>query len=168
MSEKLEEPPISPEQQHLGCDRPKILIVDDEIFNLATLQTLIKIRFKLASETVSNGEEAIERVRQRIRLEDGASESPQYRVIFMDCRMPMMDGFEATKAIQKICSVNKTQQPYVVALTADDVHNKQLQRKCMEHGMSECLPKPLSSDLIQELFSKLGLIGTDHSKMKTD
>ena len=86
----------------------------------------------------------------------------------MDCRMPMMDGFEATTKIQKICSLNKTQQPYVVALTADDVHNKKLQQKCLAHGMSECLPKPLSSDLIQELFFKLGLIGMNYSKLKTD
>ena len=62
MSKHKPEEPLASRQQPLHNDRPKILIVDDEIFNLATLQTLIKIQFKLESETVSNGEEAIERV----------------------------------------------------------------------------------------------------------
>jgi CheY-like chemotaxis protein len=76
-----------------SCSCPQILIVDDNDFNSFTLKELINMSFKLESDTSLNGKEALERVRER--------KCCQYKLIFMDCMMPIMDGFEATREIRK-------------------------------------------------------------------
>lgn len=75
-----------------------------------------------------------------------------YGLILMDCGMPEMDGFEATKEIRK--KENGTDKSVtIVALTAhafDEVKNK-----CDEAGMDEFLTKPLQLKTIQELLDRL-------------
>lgn len=75
---------------------------------MSTLQDLIKIQFQVESDIVTNGEEAIQKAMDRIQLAADLSEhsgydqviSPVYKLIFMDCNMPIMDGFSATMAIK--------------------------------------------------------------------
>ena len=79
-------------------DLDQILIVDDNIFNLQTLQTMIKLKFKQPSVIASSGEIALEFVNKRIK-----ENKPPFKLVFMDCSMPIMDGFQATRAILDIC-----------------------------------------------------------------
>ena len=60
----------------------------------------------------------------------------------MDCNMPIMDGFETTIKIREICSIEDIEEPYIVALTADNVKNKEIKEKVKHCGMTECFPKP--------------------------
>jgi CheY-like chemotaxis protein len=69
----------------------RILIVDDNDFNAITLQAVLKQEYKLDSDIASNGLEAIKTVEGRI--------DDPYRLILMDCMMPVMDGFDGTKRI---------------------------------------------------------------------
>ena len=71
----------------------RILIVDDEPFNLIGLRVILNsIEPNLDSliDTARNGLEALQ-----------AAKNEKYRVIFMDCNMPIMDGYEATDKIRE-------------------------------------------------------------------
>jgi CheY-like chemotaxis protein len=47
-----------------------------------------------------------------------------FKIIFMDCNMPQMDGFETTTKILELCQKYNTEKPYIVALTAHSLENK--------------------------------------------
>ncbi len=63
------------------------MIVDDNIFNIFTLDSLLK-KFGIKSESASDGGDAIQKVMAKQKKGDN------YDLIFMDCLMPIMDGFQ--------------------------------------------------------------------------
>ena len=87
-------------------DRREILVVDDNIFNIITLQTILEYSLKIQSDKALNGKEAVEKVLKRAEEE---KKDPchchrgrqNYKLIFMDCNMPIMDGFQATLKIRE-------------------------------------------------------------------
>ena len=91
--------------------RNRILIVDDEPFNLQSLKVIIQQSMKKMGrqkefldkliDVASNGKEAVEKVKQ---LLESTNKKSQYALIFMDCQMPIMDGYEATIEIRKLLS----------------------------------------------------------------
>ena len=58
-----------------------------------------------------------------------------FKIIFMDCSMPVMDGFEASKRINEMVNKEGIQKPYIVALTGYD--DAMVASRCLECGMSE-------------------------------
>ena len=78
----------------------KILIVDDNIFNIVTIQTMLDIQFGVKSDKASNGQEALAMVAQRLQPCRCGSLS-QYELIFMDLQMPQMNGFETSAHIRR-------------------------------------------------------------------
>ena len=82
---------------------PTILIVDDNIFNIITLETMIELQFQIKVDKATNGLEAVNKVKERRQLMNVCGNTqPFYSLIFMDCNMPIMDGFEATEEIRKL------------------------------------------------------------------
>ena len=93
------------------CKRD-ILLVDDEDFNLITLQSCLKLE-RLLADTASNGEESIKKIK----------ENQGYKLIFMDVYMPVMDGIQACKIIEKmIIDKELTEKVNVIILSA---HSKE-------------------------------------------
>lgn len=79
-------------------DRREILIVDDNIFNIVTLQTILECTLKMPSDKALNGKEAVEKVMKRAQEDERdpcncLRRRQNYKLIFMDCNMPIMDGF---------------------------------------------------------------------------
>jgi CheY-like chemotaxis protein len=75
------------------------------------------------------------------------AEAVQYDLIFMDCHMPEMDGFEATAVIR---SRQSTKRPPIVALTANAMDGDR--ERCLKAGMDDYLAKPIQvSDLTTTL-----------------
>jgi len=148
----------------------RILVVDDEPFNLDALKVLIKssgIKGILQSvDYAKNGEEALKLVKKGAKLlrfskgEDNSSKSSNaswlehldnggfmYGLILMDCSMPIMDGYEATERIRETYQHHKLPQPLIVACTGHC--EDQFIEKAWRHGMDELVPKPLKRDVIK-------------------
>ena len=111
----------------------KILVVED---NRVNQQIMLKFLSRLGynSDIAANGVEALE-----------CLERKNYDIIFMDCQMPIMDGFEATQEIIKIKKEEKTK---IIALTASNTNEEK--KKCKEVGMDEFLSKPISISRIAD------------------
>lgn len=73
---------------------PNILVVDDNVFNVMTLKMVLESQYNLPADKAMNGLEAVEAIVKR-------KEHP-YKLIFMDCNMPVMDGLEATSKILEL------------------------------------------------------------------
>ena len=98
------------------CDCCKILIVDDNEFNLYTQAMLLQvIDPKFTSETANNGQSAIEMV---VKKHDDETCNCDYKLIIMDCNMPVMDGFQATKLIKEMIARNEIPDIIIAACTA--------------------------------------------------
>ncbi|KAK6258189.1 hypothetical protein SCA6_012663 [Theobroma cacao] len=82
---------------------------------------------------------------RRNRLQTEISDSPPYDLILMDCQMPKMDGYEATKAIRKSEAGTGWHIP-IVALTAHAMSSDEA--KCLEVGMDAYLTKPIDYKLM--------------------
>ncbi|KJY83906.1 hypothetical protein TW81_06150 [Vibrio galatheae] len=121
----------------------KVLVVEDNRVN----QQVVTLNLKKQSidfDIASNGQEAVE-----IYQKDHSN----IDLILMDCMMPVLDGFEATKAIRAFEHQQEIKQTYIIALTAsvldDDI------RKCYESGMDDYFPKPFKREV---LIEKLNLL----------
>ena len=82
------------------CICPKILVVDDDMFNVSCLQNLLKI-LGYNSDFAVNGEDAVNKVKNRI-LNKCCEECKSFKMVFMDHQMPILDGISATKIIKDL------------------------------------------------------------------
>ena len=80
----------------------KILIVDDEQYNIDALKIILKYHCNVDSDSICDtafdGKQALEAVQKNVDQYQGLF--CEYELIFMDCNMPIMDGYEATNLIR--------------------------------------------------------------------
>ncbi|MDQ6964657.1 MAG: response regulator [Mariprofundales bacterium] len=81
-----------------------------------------------------------------------ASECTPYSMILMDCQMPVMDGFEATRAIRKREQEQSEERRIIIAMTANAMKGDR--ERCLEAGMDDYLSKPISRDRLQEVLDR--------------
>lgn len=123
------------------------LVVDDNPANLKVAElTLKSLGFSVT--TALSGPAALELCR-----------SKKFDLIFMDCQMPDMDGFEATGEIRKI---ELNEGVPIIALTAHA--SKEAIDKCTEHGMDDFLTKPLDFDHLMAVAGRFLTPVTAESK----
>ena len=118
-----------------------ILLAEDNVVNQMVAQRqLIKLGFK--ADTVANGLEALDALR-RI----------PYSLVLMDCQMPELDGYEATRRI-RAGQAGRSDVP-VVAMTANAMQGDR--EKCLEAGMNDYVSKPVRVlELLAALERQLG------------
>lgn len=114
----------------------KVLLTEDNDINRLYATSILKM-WECQTDTAENGYVALEKVRNN-----------NYDIILMDIQMPVMDGFEATKAI-KMAGNDKNQIP-IIALTANATATDI--ERCLAAGMVDCIGKPFTP---QNLFSML-------------
>ena len=115
-----------------------ILLAEDNLVNQKVMrQTLAKIGYKV--DVVSNGVEVI-----------AAWESGRYHLILMDCQMPVMDGYQATREI-RLRELGTGHIP-IIALTADAMQGTE--QLCREAGMDDYLTKPLDRTRLGEALDR--------------
>ncbi len=121
----------------------KILVVEDNKVNQKVLLGILA-KFKVTPTIANNGKIALE------MLADNT-----YDLIFMDCQMPVMDGYETTAALRIMEQERGLSRQPIVALTAHAVTGQR--EKCIAAGMDEYLSKPIRRDqLITTLSQWLG------------
>jgi len=139
-----------------GKARGRILVAEDNVVNQkVAVRTLEKLGFQI--DVAANGLEALEALERKI-----------FDLVLMDCQMPKMDGFEATKAIRQIEGQVRMGQlepsPHssygrrhfrtngipIVALTANAMKGDR--EICLESGMDDYLSKPIQSQRVIEMM----------------
>jgi CheY-like chemotaxis protein len=75
-----------------------------------------------------------------------------YDLIFMDCQMPVMDGFEATRAIRTSEDLRRQQHIPVIALTAHVAEGDR--KQCLAMGMDDYLSKPFSQEALSTVLRR--------------
>jgi CheY-like chemotaxis protein len=107
-------------------------------------------KFGLNVDIAANGHEAV-----------NALSEHEYELVFMDCMMPVMDGYQATKAIRTGLAGDNNKHIPVVALTADAMSGSE--EKCRAAGMDDYMTKPLDPDQMTRVLEKwLGKMNVDH------
>lgn len=127
-------------KQYAQYPNKKALAVDDMRMNMVLIKKVLS-KFGLEIETANDGQEAFEKAKET-----------QYDIIFMDCQMPVMDGFASTQAIRKHEQENTLKMTPIVALTADAMVGDR--EKCLKHGMSDYINKPFREIEIAETLAK--------------
>ncbi|MFZ5723450.1 MAG: 7TM diverse intracellular signaling domain-containing protein [Pseudomonadota bacterium] len=120
-----------------------LLVVDDNMVNLQVAAGLLR-KLGHVVETSSSGSDALARI---------FAPGTRYDVIFMDCEMPGMDGYAATRIIRtREVAENRARTP-IVALTAHAFAEKI--EACLDAGMDEHLAKPLNLRMVDQMLEQI-------------
>ena len=118
----------------------QILLVEDNPINAMVATELLE-RHGCIVTPAGNGLEALALVNER-----------SFDLIFMDCQMPEMDGFEATAAIRKFQPSGSAEQTPIVAFTANAMQSDH--EKCLNAGMDDYISKPVSQESLEKVLTK--------------
>ena len=116
-----------------------LLAEDNEINQFVAMKLLVKLGHSV--DAVANGNEAIQ-----------AMQSSAYDVVLMDCQMPVMDGYEATRIIRGSSSDVLDCDVPIIAMTAHAISGDNF--KCLESGMSDYLAKPVEPEQLSQALTK--------------
>ena len=140
---KLLRPPTVIEPQTMSN---YILIVDDDVFNLHVMETIIK---KLGFDCIKSysGKEALNIIEDLFQKDN----IDFLKLILMDYLMPEMDGCECAKKIKEILiSKEYPNEIPIIAVTAND--DRAVYEKCLDSGMVELVAKPVSVEKMEKIF----------------
>jgi len=111
----------------------KILVVDDEEYNRLLFKTIFS-RWQVTSDEVSDGIKALEKIK-----------SSSYDLVFMDARMPGLDGLEASVQIRSQMGMDENTLPIVGTSATHSLEDMQIYHSA---GMNAFLPKPFTEKML--------------------
>jgi PAS domain S-box-containing protein len=115
----------------------RILLTEDSAANQKVAMYQLK-NLGYEADVAANGQEALDLLQH-----------VNYDLILMDCQMPMMDGYEATRNIRKSSSVKV--QPVIIAMTANAMQEDR--QRCFIAGMDDYLSKPVRKENLADKLS---------------
>lgn len=119
----------------------KALVVEDNPVNQIIAKKMLE-KVGMTYELVNNGEEAINRLK-----------SPHdFDLVLMDCQMPVMDGYAATKELRDLEKNNDISRLPVIAMTANAMEGDK--DKCLAAGMDDYVSKPVNQKALKETLAK--------------
>ncbi len=120
--------------------RLRILVADDNVANQTVAQAILE-RLGHRADSVANGSEAVETLR-----------AIPYDLVLMDCQMPEMDGYEATRVIRDPASKVLRSDIPIIALTANA--SAENRTKCLAVGMNDYLAKPIHPKQLAKMIEQ--------------
>jgi CheY-like chemotaxis protein len=116
----------------------RVLLAEDNIVNQKVALIMLK-GFGIEADVVATGVEALD-----------ALVGVSYDLVLMDCQMPEMDGFEATRRIRE--RERGSRRLPVVAMTANAMVGDR--EKCLKAGMDDHIPKPVRVDALHRALTR--------------
>jgi CheY-like chemotaxis protein len=116
----------------------RILVAEDNPVNQQLARAML-LRLGYQTDVAGNGQEAVESVMQ-----------VPYDLVLMDCQMPVMDGFEATKLIRE--REGTSRHTHIVAVTANAMEGDR--DRCLEAGMDDYLAKPFRAGDLRRVLGR--------------
>ena len=135
--EPLNEEPVAIAPAPGMRSNPRALLVEDNPTNQFVARRFIE-KAGCIVDVASNGAEALEKIAQA-----------DFDLVFMDCQMPIMDGYEATKRIRQ----GRLSGVPIIAMTAHAMKGDR--ERCLAVGMSDYLSKPLKPDVVAEMIERV-------------
>ncbi|MCB1553766.1 MAG: response regulator, partial [Xanthomonadales bacterium] len=117
-----------------------VLLVEDNPVNRQVASRLLTLS-GLSLDAAENGKEAVDLL-----------ETQQYACVLMDCQMPVMDGYTATRKWREAEFVQHRERMPIVAMTANAMVGDR--EKCLEAGMDDYITKPLNRGLLEQMLRK--------------
>ncbi|MCS6328847.1 MAG: PAS domain S-box protein [Nitrospira sp.] len=125
-------------QEQTDHDRPRLLVVDDQELNQVIAVSLLE-RLGCLVDVVGSGQAAI-----------AAAQTTAYDLIFMDCQMPDLGGYQAAAMIRR----SQGQRPRVPIIALTGLAQPSDREKWMAAGMDDCLIKPLQFNLLEAILRR--------------
>ena len=123
---------------------PRVLLVEDNEINRMVVEEILEDA-PIALECAENGREAVDKVA-----------TGRFDLVFMDCQMPVLDGFAATREIRALEEAGVRCHPSghipIVALTANAIRGDQA--RCLAAGMDDYLTKPFDDSVLIEVIHR--------------
>lgn len=135
-SNPVKVPPNPQNHSYLG---KKVLVVEDNKINQKVLVAKLN-KFDIVPDVVENGLIALN------KLADS-----RYDLIFMDCHMPVMDGYTATRELRVLEAKQGLPRQTVVAFTANALDGEF--EKCLQAGMDDYITKPIATQQLQAILA---------------
>jgi len=123
-------------------NRKCVLLVEDNFINQQVALHMLE-ELQVDVITANNGEEAIQRL-----LDDNG-----FFCVFMDCQMPVMDGFTATRKIREGEAGQHNKDIAIIALTANAMSGDR--KSCFDAGMSNYITKPISIEMLSKVLEEV-------------
>jgi len=116
-----------------------VLLADDDPINRMVAEELLT-KLGCCVESATGGRMVVEMAKAK-----------PYDIIFMDCQMPEMSGYEATALIRRLESQGGTHIP-IIAMTASPMQSNP--KRCLEAGMDDYISKPVNAAAFQTILHK--------------
>ncbi|GAA0374441.1 hypothetical protein GCM10009092_43340 [Bowmanella denitrificans] len=123
-------------------DTLQVLLVEDNEINQQVAKSMLE-RLGINTDIAENGQHALEKLKA----------SPDYKLVLMDCQMPVMDGYEATRRIRQGEAGPHYSNIPVIAMTANAMQGDE--EACLSAGMDLYLSKPINLARLQESMRSL-------------
>ena len=126
--------PAQPALERLAKLHARVLVAEDNVVNQKVVGALLR-RAKVEFELAGDGEQAL-----------AALERADFDLVLMDCQMPLLDGYEATRKLRQEARYAARRDLPVVALTAHAMEGERV--RCEEAGMNGYLTKPIQPEAL--------------------
>jgi signal transduction histidine kinase/DNA-binding response OmpR family regulator/HPt (histidine-containing phosphotransfer) domain-containing protein len=140
-SHETQPKPKAAQPTEVPAGSTRILLVEDNPVNLMVAQRLLQV-LGYECETAGNGQVALEKM-----------ETGHYNLVLMDCQMPVLDGYTATRRWRELEDERKPEQRLpIVAMTANAMAGDR--QKCLDAGMDDYLAKPVTRNDLERCISR--------------